>query len=78
MKTPMGKTIALKIGCFGCITIKKLKNEIHSRERIPPDHQLLIFDNKLLDNERALSHYKIGKESMLYLEINNEGKDNTQ
>ena len=65
MKTPMGRIIALEVGCFGCMTIAKIKQEIQDKEGIPSEHQQLSFNEMPLNNEKSLSEYNIQKDSTL-------------
>ncbi len=65
VKLPSGRTIT--ITCEPCDTVLNIKNQIDDREAIKPEAQRLIYGGKQLQDELALSHYKIEKEATLTL-----------
>ncbi len=65
VRTITGKAINLEVKPDD--TIRTVKKEIQKEEKIRTDLQRLIFFNQILENNRTLSHYKIGDESILYV-----------
>ena len=65
IKTLTGKTIFIEINPSS--TIEDVKERIQDSEGIPPDQQRLIFEKKLLEDNRTLADYKITKTSTLYM-----------
>ena len=63
--TVSGKTICLNMENLA--SIRAVKEEVYSREGIPPRYQRLIYSGKLLENDRMLSDYCIGKGCSLFL-----------
>lgn len=51
----------------GDCTIRSLKELIHRRRGVPPEHQRLTYDHQLLEDDRTLSHYSIEAECRLSL-----------
>jgi hypothetical protein len=66
VKTLVGKIIVLDT-VKPSDTIGSLKTKIHEKEGVVPEHQLLVFDGKQLENCRILSDCKIEKDSTLQL-----------
>ena len=65
VKTLSGKTITLEVEPTD--SIEAIKAKIQEKEGIPPDTQLLVCNNIVLDEGKTLSDYDIQKESTLYL-----------
>ena len=70
VKTMTGKTITLEVEPMTAIAFaKKL---IEDKEGVPPGLQHLYFGAQELEDELSLWHYKIEKESTLYLKVRKE------
>jgi ubiquitin len=65
VKTLSGRAIILEVDTSD--TILKVKEKIQVKEKIPPDHQRLMFDETPLEDEHIISDYNIQKDSILYL-----------
>ena len=50
-------------------TVDKLKMKIEDKEGTPVDQQRLVFNNKVLENDRTLSSYGIQREYMINLSL---------
>ena len=64
---PTGKTITLEIGCFGCVTVNRLKAKIQDEEGIPQDQQQIFFADQQLEDGHTLMNYNIERDSTLHL-----------
>ena len=65
VKTLSGKTITLEVEPTD--SIEAIKAKIQEKEGLPPDTQLLVCNNIVLNEGKTLSDYNIQKESLLYL-----------
>ena len=64
VKTVTGKAITLEV--YPSETTEKLKAQVHEKEDIPPEMQLLYFNGKPLEDGHTLSDYNIQKSSTLH------------
>jgi large subunit ribosomal protein L40e len=71
VKTLTGKTICVSVR--NSDTILELKEKIQKRERIPPDQQRFVFSSQQLEDDKTISEYKIGEESILTLILSLRG-----
>jgi hypothetical protein len=71
LKMLTGKTLWLSVDPGELVAT--LKARIQAREGIPPDQMRLIFGGKQLENELALSDYKIAPESTIHVVLSLRG-----
>ena len=57
-------------------TIENLKNKIQEKEGIPPDQQRIIYDEKLLEDNKTMDDYKINDGCILWMVIRLRGGGN--
>ena len=57
VKTHIRKTITLRVDYSD--TVENVKAMINDKEHIPPDQQILAFDEKILQDKHTLNHYDI-------------------
>jgi ubiquitin C len=67
IKTFTGKTIQLNVGSLE--TIQNIKLKIQNIEEIPWNLQILVFEDRILDDERTLSDHNITQDSILFLRV---------
>ena len=65
IKTVDGKTFKFKLGALD--TIKDIKNKISKEKGIPIESQRIIFNGKILEDNKSLKQYNINHESILHL-----------
>ncbi|XP_042514008.1 polyubiquitin-like isoform X2 [Macadamia integrifolia] len=65
VKTLTGKIIALEVESLG--TIGNFKDMVQDMEGIPQDQQILIFCNKVLEDEKTFADYNIQSNSTIHL-----------
>lgn len=71
IKTLTGQDLTLEVERSD--TVHKLKLQIQSKERIPPEQQKLKFAGKQLEDERTLSEYNIMPWSTIHLVLSLRG-----
>ncbi|PNX97773.1 ubiquitin [Trifolium pratense] len=69
IKGSNGKTIIVNVKSSD--TVLNVKLEIHYRQNIPVQHQLLICEGRRLEDDMTLGHYNIKAESTLHLSLRN-------
>ena len=72
--TPSGKEVKLDAIDVSKTTVLDLKRMISSKERVPPDHQVLLYDNTQLQNSHFLSFYGLGSGCIVHLSFTSSSK----
>jgi hypothetical protein len=70
VKVLSGKHITLYVELTG--KVKVVKEKINEKEGIPVSQQILIFEEKLLEDDNSLEFYGITKDSTLHLTLKKE------
>lgn len=68
VKTITGKTITIDVD-NSSVTIYSVKEKILEKEGYSVESQILLSNGNVLDNDKTLNFYGIGKESTIYLRI---------
>ena len=71
VKTLTGKTITLDVTPDD--SVASIKEQIHRKEGIPPEHQRLVFAGKQLSDENTIADYNVQKESTIHLVLRLRG-----
>ena len=67
VKTLTGKFLTLRVEAFD--TIENVKSKIQYKKGIPPDKQVLTFNQELLKNDHKLLDYNIDNDDVLHLAL---------
>jgi hypothetical protein len=71
VRTMSGKILAFLLDRSD--TIASVKEQLHIRERCPPNTQRLIYAGRQLEDNRTLGDYDINKESIVFLVLSLRG-----
>lgn len=70
---PGGKTITIEVQKTD--TIWNIKNKITEKDGITPEHQVLVYNGKTLDDSKNLSEYGIDSPVTIFLTLRLSGGD---
>ena len=65
IKTLTGKTTTLYAKRTD--KVKIIKEKIEEKEKIPPEHQQLVYKGKTLEDDKDIEHYNIHKEDTIHM-----------
>ena len=74
--TPSGREVRLDSIDFEKMSVFELKRSVSVKERVPPNHQVLVYNKTQLQNSDPLSYYRLVPGSDIYLSYANSSKMN--
>ena len=74
--TPSGREVRLDSIDIEKMSVFELKRSVSVKERVPPNHQVLVYNKTQLQNSDPLSYYRLVPGSDIYLSYANSSKMN--